>query len=55
MLPLYAVVAATADGGIGMAGRLPWPRLRREMDEFRRITQTTRFPGDAVPWDPLWA
>jgi dihydrofolate reductase len=34
------VVAATTNGGIGVAGQLPW-RLPKEMAKFKEITLTT--------------
>ena len=32
------VVAADLNGGIGYKGKLPWPRLRKEMNHFKRLT-----------------
>ena len=35
-----AVVAADLDWGIGKAGGLPWPKLRGDLQHFKRITST---------------
>jgi len=34
------VVAADLDWGIGKAGGLPWPKLRGDLQHFKRITST---------------
>jgi len=38
------VLAADLDWGIGKAGGLPWPKLRRDLAHFKRLT-TTASPG----------
>jgi len=38
------VVAADLDWGIGKAGGLPWPKLRGDLQHFKRLT-TTASPG----------
>ncbi|KAL5414349.1 hypothetical protein PMIN03_003238 [Paraphaeosphaeria minitans] len=37
-LALTLILAATPSLGIGRAGALPWPQLRKEMAYFRRVT-----------------
>lgn len=37
-LHVALVAAVAADGVIGCQGRIPWPRLRRDMQYFRRVT-----------------
>ncbi|KAF2154818.1 hypothetical protein K461DRAFT_102638 [Myriangium duriaei CBS 260.36] len=37
--PLTLIVAATAKNGIGKAGGLPWPMLKKEMAYFARVTK----------------
>lgn len=37
-LSLTLILAATPSLGIGKAGTLPWPQLRKEMGYFRRVT-----------------
>lgn len=39
------VVAADRAWGIGKAGALPWPRLRGDLQHFKRVTTTTRDPA----------
>ena len=41
MLPLELtlIVAATSKMGIGLAGRLPWEGLKKEMAYFARVTK----------------
>jgi dihydrofolate reductase len=39
------VVAADLDWGIGKAGGLPWPKLRGDLQHFKRITSTTASEG----------
>ena len=39
------VVAADRSWGIGNAGALPWPRLRADMQHFKRVTTTTTDPA----------
>lgn len=54
------VVAHTPAFGIGAAGGLPWPKLKKELARFKRITAATSRPGmsNAVimgrkTWDSL--
>jgi dihydrofolate reductase len=37
-LALTLILAATPTLGIGRAGTLPWPQLRKEMAYFKRVT-----------------
>ncbi|PSK51697.1 Dihydrofolate reductase [Elsinoe australis] len=37
--PLTLIVAATTKNGIGKAGGLPWPMLKKEMAYFARVTK----------------
>ncbi|TKX27340.1 dihydrofolate reductase-like protein [Elsinoe australis] len=37
--PLTLIVAATTKNGIGKAGGLPWPMLKKEMAHFARVTK----------------
>lgn len=37
--PLTLILAATPSLGIGKAGTLPWPQLRKEMGYFARVTK----------------
>lgn len=37
-IQLVGIAASTPSGGIGNAGGLPWPRLRRDMQFFRDTT-----------------
>ncbi|EMC98881.1 hypothetical protein BAUCODRAFT_64411 [Baudoinia panamericana UAMH 10762] len=43
-LPLTIIVAATPNNGIGNAGGLPWPMLRKEMAYFARVTKRVPMP-----------
>lgn len=49
---LTLVLAATPSLGIGRAGGLPWPQLRKEMGYFARVTSrvspVSRSEGDAA-------
>ncbi|KAJ4355708.1 uncharacterized protein N0V89_003728 [Didymosphaeria variabile] len=46
-LSLTLILAATPSLGIGRAGTLPWPQLRKEMGYFKRVT--SRVPSSASP------
>ena len=49
VLPLRVVVAVQAeDGGIGLAGKLPWPHIAEDLRHFRRVTTTTPPTGYAT-------
>ncbi|PNS15260.1 Dihydrofolate reductase [Sphaceloma murrayae] len=48
--PLTLIVAATAKNGIGKAGGLPWPMLKKEMAYFARVTK--RVPKAMATSDP---
>jgi dihydrofolate reductase len=39
------VVAVDRDWGIGKAGALPWPKLRGDLQHFKRVTTTTSDPA----------
>lgn len=39
------VVAADLDWGIGKASGLPWPRLKGDLQHFKRVTSTVRDAG----------
>ncbi|USW52762.1 Putative dihydrofolate reductase domain-containing protein [Septoria linicola] len=45
-LPLTIIVAATAKNGIGKAGGLPWPMLKKDMNYFARVTKRVPQPKD---------
>lgn len=38
MKPFNIIVAATRQGGIGISGSLPWPKLKYDMQHFANIT-----------------
>lgn len=42
---LTLILAATPSLGIGNAGGLPWPQLRKEMGYFARVTKRVSPPG----------
>ena len=39
------MVAADQGWGIGRAGAIPWPKLRGDMQHFKRVTSTTSDPA----------
>lgn len=39
------MVAADLGWGIGRAGAIPWPKLRGDMQHFKRVTSTTSDPA----------
>lgn len=39
------VVAATMHNGIGFQGKLPWPRIKEDMNFFQRLTQKSAAVG----------
>ena len=39
------MVAADQGWGIGRAGAIPWPKLRGDMQHFKRVTSTTTDPA----------
>ncbi|PPJ55495.1 hypothetical protein CBER1_07050 [Cercospora berteroae] len=45
-LPLTIIVAATTKNGIGRAGGLPWPMLKKDMAYFARVTKRVPVPKD---------
>lgn len=54
-MKIFFIVACTANGGIGKAGKLPWPHMKVDMEKF---TSLTKGPGKAVvmgrkTWDSL--
>jgi len=42
--PAVVVVAVTCEGGIGKDGQLPWPRIPRDMQHLREVTETVSNP-----------
>jgi dihydrofolate reductase len=50
---LAAVVALDRVGTIGSAGRLPWPRLPRDLARFRRLTLGHAVIMGRKTWDSL--
>jgi dihydrofolate reductase len=46
-LSLTLILAATPSLGIGRAGTLPWPQLRKEMAYFKRVTSRVVGPATA--------
>lgn len=44
IVSLNLIVAFDSNYGIGLNGRLPWPRLETDMKHFQSITTTTRNP-----------
>lgn len=44
--PLTIIVAATTKNGIGRAGGLPWPMLKKDMAYFARVTKRVPVPKD---------
>ncbi|KAF1972827.1 hypothetical protein BU23DRAFT_143762 [Bimuria novae-zelandiae CBS 107.79] len=46
-LSLTLILAATPSLGIGKAGTLPWPQLRKEMGYFKRVTMRVPPRTDA--------
>ncbi|KAF3033894.1 dihydrofolate reductase [Didymella heteroderae] len=47
---LTLILAATPSLGIGRAGQLPWPQLRKEMGYFARVTSRVS-PASIAPGD----
>ncbi|CAK1365234.1 unnamed protein product [Cercospora beticola] len=45
-IPLTIIVAATTKNGIGRAGGLPWPMLKKDMAYFARVTKRVPVPKD---------
>ncbi|KAL1605111.1 hypothetical protein SLS60_004654 [Paraconiothyrium brasiliense] len=50
-LSLTLILAATPSLGIGCAGTLPWPQLRKEMGYFKRVT--SRVSSSSSPSIPV--
>ena len=50
---LTAIAAATVEGGIGLKGGLPWPRLPKDMARFREATMGKPMILGRVTWESI--
>lgn len=49
-MPLEAIFATDEQGGMGLNGRMPWPRLKEDMWNFKYLTQHNAIVMGSKTW-----
>lgn len=52
--PYSLVVAVSANNGVGLKGKLPWPYIPRDMKHFVRMTSTSQIKNTILMGRKTW-
>jgi dihydrofolate reductase len=50
---IHAIFATDAKGGVGQAGRMPWPRLINDLNNFKRLTLNNIIIMGRKTWESV--